>query len=340
MIFRGRLGISLIILMSAMIAIGLWSYRLLLSSNTQFDEPAKVIHIRKNTLLESWLATVDASFIKDPSSFSTVATLKKFKSMKPGRYRIKKGMSNRELINLLRSGNQEPISLRIDDVHNIEELSAKLGKYLMTDSLSFMTAFTNDSMCVAFGFDTESIACLIAPNTYDFYWTMTPDEFLQKMKNKYDRYWTSEKKEQAASIGLTPTQVIILGSIVKAETAKKEEATKIAGLYLNRLRIGMALQSDPTAVFGRKTHSQRVYLNDLRTDTPCNTYLHTGLPPGPIDFVEDIYTDAVLDSDKNNYLYMCAQPGGSGYHNFSSTLDQHNVYRRAYTMWLEKNGIR
>ena len=132
----------------------------------------------------------------------------------------------------------------------------------------------------------------------------------------------------------------ILQPIVKAETAKNDEAPKIAGLYQNRLRIGMALQSDPTAVFVRQQHVQRVSYSDLQNDSPYNTYLHTGLPPGPIDFTENIYLDAVLNPAKHEFIFMCAQPGGTGYHNFSRTLDQHNVYRREYTRWLESKGIR
>ncbi len=335
-----KLIISLSIIFIIGLTVALWLNHVLLSSNTRFEESEKFIYIRKNADVSNWITTSDAQFIDNHSTFQTVASLKKFSSIKPGRYKIKRGMSNIAIVNLLRSGAQEPVNLRIDNVHDFEELAGKLGKHLMMDSTSFMRAFADDSTSASYGFDHSTFACMITPDTYDFFWTMSPDEFLARMKKIYDRYWTQEKRERAAVIGLTPNQAIILGSIVKAETAKKDEAPKIAGLYLNRLKIGMALQSDPTAVFGRKTHSQRIYLSDLRNDSPYNTYLHTGLPPGPIDFVEHIYIDAVLHSEKNNYLYMCAQPGGTGYHNFAVSLEQHNIYRSAYTNWLEKKGIR
>lgn len=299
-----------------------------------------MIFIRNTSEIETWSESSQANFLDNSDSFLRVASLKKCKKVRPGRYRITKGMSNRAIINMLRSGAQEAINLRIDDVHDLSQLSAKLGKNLMCDSLQFMQAFSNDSISESFGFNSYTLPCLIIPNTYDFFWTMTPADFFTRMKKVYDNYWTEEKKQIASSIGLTPNDVGTLASIVKAETAKTEEAPKIAGLYLNRLRIGMALQSDPTAVFGNKIHSQRVYLSDLKNDSPYNTYLHAGLPPGPIDFSETIYLDAVLHSDKHGYLYMCAQPMKTGYHNFSKTLDQHNQYRREYTKWLEKIGVR
>ena len=139
---------------------------------------------------------------------------------------------------------------------------------------------------------------------------------------------------------LNIVQLIARDALNLSSSIKLEEASKIAGLYLNRLRIGMALQSDPTAVYSREEHVQRVSYEDLRTDSPYNTYLHTGLPPGPIAFCEQHYLDAVLNPAKHDFIFMCAEPGGTGFHQFARTLDQHNVYRREYTRWLESKGIR
>ncbi len=334
-----RIYVFAILLIAAMVLF-YQAYSIFFQANTQFEEKSKIIKIRPSTSLANWLSTESSSILNDISKFERAASIKKFTQLKPGRYRIMRNMNNNAIINMLRSGNQEAINLRIDDVHDMASLAGKLGKNLMYDSTSFMYAFTNDSICESFGCNTYTLATLISPNTYDFFWTMTPEDFLKRMKKIHDTYWTDENSQKASTLGLTPTEATILASIVKAETAKNDEAPKIAGLYHNRLRIGMALQSDPTAVFGRQQHVQRVSYTDLQNDSPYNTYLHTGLPPGPIDFTENIYLDAVLNPSKHEFIFMCAQPGGTGYHNFSRTLDQHNVYRREYTHWLESKGIR
>lgn len=316
-------------------------YMMIFSSNTRFEEKSYVLFIHEQSDLETWMQSEDfTKIVSNVSSFQFTAKIKKVKAIKPGRYRIKSGMNNSAMLNMLRSGNQEALSIRTDDVEDIYSLAGKLGKKMKADSLDFIRVFTDEAKISAFGFNTFTLPCMLFPNTYEFFWTMSPDDFLVKMKKLHDEYWTQAKRDQAASIGLTPIEIGILASIVKAETAKKDEAPYIAGLYLNRLRIGMALQSDPTAVFGRKVHAERVYLSDLRTESPYNTYLIKGLPPGPINFPETIYLDAVLNPVKHTHIYMCAQPGGTGYHNFSRTLEQHNVYRNEYTSWLEKNGVR
>jgi UPF0755 protein len=317
------------------------AYTLFYRPNTIFEEKAKVIFIQENTTLDKWLGSAESrEILRDADHFERAASMKKCSTLKQGRYRILKNSSNNTIINMLRSGNQEALHLRIDDVHTMTELAGKLGRNLKSDSTTFIKAFQNDSICKSFGFNTITIACLISPNTYDFFWTITPIDFLNRMKKIHDSYWTDENQQKAKRLNLTPTEVTILASIVKAETAKKEEASKIAGLYLNRLRIDMALQSDPTAVYGREEHVQRVSYEDLRNDSPYNTYLHTGLPPGPIAFSEQHYLDAVLNPAKHDFIFMCAEPGGTGFHQFARTLDQHNVYRREYTRWLESKGIR
>jgi UPF0755 protein len=332
--------IAALVMATAMIFSG-WFYFNVLASNTSFGEKSVIVFIHEPTDITAWVNGEDGKkIIGNTSSFLTTAGLKKFKTMKPGRYRIQKDASNNALINMFRSGAQEPLSVRTDDVETISELAGKLGKQLITDSAGFMTIFTNDEIIGAMGFNSYTLPAMLVPNTYEFFWTLTPEEYLKKMKGIYDSYWTEDRIRQAQRIGLSPVEAATLASIVKAETAKTDEAPKIAGLYLNRLKSGIALQSDPTAVFGRKTHASRVYLNDLQNDSPYNTYQRTGLPPGPINFPEKIFLEAVLGAEKHDYIYMCAQPEATGYHNFSKTLDQHNIYRKQYTSWLERKGIR
>jgi UPF0755 protein len=278
--------------------------------------------------------------ISSRSSFKAAALMKRMHRVKPGRYALTAGMSNRQLIDMLRSGRQSPTSLRIDDVSTLEELAGKLGKNLRSDSLSFITYFLSDSLLNTMECKAEELPCFIPPNTYEFYWTITPQDFIQKMKQEQEKFWTPERQQQAVQLGLTTKEVCVLASIVKAECARTEEAPIIAGLYLNRLRISMRLQSDPTAVFGEKQHVQRVSASHLTRDTPYNTYLHEGLPPGPINFPESTYLKAVLSPKANDYLFMCAEPGGTGRHLFANNLGEHEKNRSAYIQWLNATGVK
>jgi UPF0755 protein len=319
----------------------IWMYTKIYAPNTAFEEKTVLLFIHEPTEISAWIRGESGrKIVKNEATFLFTAAMKKYKTLKPGRYRIKKGMNNNAIINMLRSGSQEPVTVRTDDVETIYELAGKLGKHLQQDSLSFIRAFSDPATLDSMGFNEYTLPASFMPNTYEFFWTMTPRDYMTRMKKIYDQYWTDDRRNQAQKIGLNPVEVATLASIVKAETGRKDEAPKIAGLYLNRLRTGIALQSDPTAVFGKKNHASRVYLSDLQNDSPYNTYLRRGLPPGPINFPEILYLDAVLAPEQHDYIYMCAQAEATGYHNFARTLDQHNVYRRQYTDWLEKKGIR
>lgn len=316
-------------------------YAKIFSANTAFNEDKKIVFVFDSISLESWLQlTENAAVFKNTDILLKTGQLKKFNQLKPGRYAIRKGMNSSAIINLLRSGTQEPIRFRTDNVTTLEALAGKLGKNMRYDSLSYIRAFRNPENYPDVSFNDTTIACIIKPNTYEFYWTITPEQFMDKMKAYHEKFWTEERLNKAKQIGLNKNEVVILASIVKAETMKTEEAPKIAGLYLNRLRIGKALQSDPTAVFGAGlAHVQRVK-NEIAVESAYNTYKRIGLPPGPINFPEDIYIDAVLQPENHNYLYMCAQPGGTGFHNFSKTFEQHIVYATQYRKWLNQQGIK
>ncbi len=181
---------------------------------------------------------------------------------------------------------------------------------------------------------------MFIPNTYEVYWTTSPVNFAKRMKIEYDRFWNNGRLEKAGRLGLTPVEVSILASIVQEETIKKAEKPVVAGLYINRLKRGIPLQADPTLKFAIKDFTiKRVLNKHLETDSPYNTYLNAGLPPGPINFPEISSIEAVLNYKKHNYLYMCAKEDFSGYHNFSSTLAEHNRNARRYRNTLDSNSI-
>jgi len=325
-----------------MLTLVCFRYGKILSSNTAFDEKTKVVFIRDTMAFETWVNNPDNNGVfKNPQLLLRTAELKNLKTLNPGRYLIQKGMNSNAIVNMLRIAGQTPLKIRTDNVKTLEELAGKLGKNFRNDSVAFISAFTDKETCAKYGVNPITIACMLMPNTYEFYWTITPAEYLKKMNGIYLNYWTDDNQKKAKDLNLSKTDVSILASIVKAETGKTVEAPKIAGLYLNRLRINMPLQSDPTATFGNAVkNAQRVYFGDFMNDSPYNTYRNAGLPPGPINFPEKVYLDAVLNAEKHSYVYMCAQPGGTGLHNFAKTLDQHNVYSSQYHKWLNQRGIR
>jgi len=314
-------------------------YYLFITTNTPEDLSEFNISIRHTTTVEEFMQN-DNLPIKSKSSLAIACKLKRLKTIKPGRYRLEAAMDNNSIINHIRSGGIPVVQLRIDNAVDIYELAGKLGQSLLHDSTSFIDTMLDPALLVELHTDTSSLACIIIPNTYEFYWTMTPRSFIERMLKESQRIWNSERKAAANQQGITEQEVVILASIVKAETADPTEAPRIAGLYLNRMKIGMPLQSDPTATFGQKNKKQRVYLTDLQSENPYNTYKISGLPPGPINFPELVYLDAVLHPEKNNYLYMCAQPGGTGRHNFCSSFAEHEKNRQNYIQWLQARGIR
>jgi UPF0755 protein len=271
--------------------------------------------------------------------FKLACAIKRFSKVKPGNYRFTAGMSNTEIIHHLRSGGIPVVSVRLDSATDIYGLAAVLGASMRYDSTEFITQFLDPFLLDSLQTDSFNVSGLILPNTYEFYWNMSPRAFIQRMMKEQTSFWTSDRKLNAQALGLSEKDVVILASIVKAETATLEEANMIAGLYLNRLRIGMPMQSDPTAIFGTRKNAQRVYLSDIQSDNPYNTYKFKGLPPGPINLPEAAYIEAVLEASTHRYIYMCAQPGGTGKHNFAVSLSDHENNRRAYIRWLNSRSI-
>lgn len=301
---------------------------------TAFESATKIVEINTTNFDVLKEILVNDSIISDLASFEVTAKMKNFDVINPGRFEFKKGESNSSIINKIKSGNQKPKRIRIEGVRSIEQLAGLLGSNLYSDSSAFISAFHDPALLDSLGLTKATIATVISPNTYEFYWTISPQHFISKMLNYHNAYWTAEKTEKAKKIGLTREEVYTLASIVKGETVDRSEAKRIAGLYINRLRIGMKLQADPTLTFEKYTgRLDRVTLSNASKTSKYNTYEHVGLPPGPIYFSEPFYLDAVLDYESHNYLYLCAVPGG-GKHAFTSSGDQHYKNAAAYHRWL------
>ena len=280
------------------------------------------------------------NIVSDIRLFRWVATRKKYERIRPGRYVVPKGMSMNDLVNKLRSGDQDPVRITFNNIRNLPQLAGQMAKYIQSDSLEVLTAIMDPATIRKLGFNQATIISLFLPNTYEVWWTTTPDQLIDRMAKEYKQFWNDERRAKADALGLTQSEVSTLASIVQAETGKTSDAPKIASVYLNRLRIGMPLQADPTLVYALGLDSlNRVLHNDKRVDSPYNTYTHAGLPPGPINLPEPRFIDAVLSPAKTDYLYFCAREDLSGYSNFSTTYQQHLVNARRYQQALNKRGI-
>ena len=270
--------------------------------------------------------------VRDELSFKFLAKLLKYKdNVKEGRYVLKANMGNYEVIKKLRSGDQDAIRLTFNNIRLKKDLIHKIGNKFSFDSTALSKILEDSATAHKYGFTNETFMCMFLPNTYEVFWTTTPDELLGTMKTWYDKFWTEERKQKAKEIGLDPIKAQIMASIVEAETKKADEKPRVAGVYMNRLRDNMPLGADPTVVFAHQDFSiKRVTKALLQINSPYNTYKFTGLPPGPINLPDLASIDAVLNYEKHDYLYFCAKEDFSGYHNFAITFSDHLNNARIY----------
>lgn len=261
--------------------------------------------------------------------------------VKPGNYAIRPGDSMRDICLRLLSGNQTPVKLVLPSVRTLDRLAGAVSKQIMIDSAAVMGLLTDVRFLDSLGYTSETIPCLFIPNTYEVYWTMSPEQFVTRMVKERNAFWTPARTAKAKALGLTPNEVITLASIVDEETVKNDEKPMVAKLYLNRLKRGMLLQADPTVKFALgEFELRRILYVHLQTNSPYNTYKYAGLPPGPIRIPTISAIESVLNPANHSYLYMCAKEDFSGYHNFATTLTQHNVNARRYQQALNRRGIR
>lgn len=284
----------------------------------------------------------DEEIVKDAGTFDEAAEGMRYKTrVKPGRYRLHEGMTNRRLINMLASGSQEAVELSFHNLRQKKDFAGFVAKKLETDSASVMRLLDSTEFLKKYGFDTTNVYTMFIPNTYQVYWNTSPEKFFRRMYVNYEKYWTPEHKQKAAALNLSPIKVSILASIVDAEALHDDEMPTVAGLYLNRLHKGMKLESDPTLIFALQDFTiKRVLNKDKEVISPYNTYTHTGLPPGPIMMPSVNALNSVLDYKKNDYLYMCAKADFSGYHAFATNMDDHLKNARLYREALDKRNIK
>ncbi|MEN8836395.1 MAG: endolytic transglycosylase MltG [Polaribacter sp.] len=280
-----------------------------------------------------------------PNYFLWLASKKSFTKVKSGRYILSKGMSNNDLVNMLRIGNQTAVSVSFNNQDTLEKFAGRIAEQIATDSIAILNSFKNEQFLKENNLTEKSVLQICIPNSYEFYWTVSADQFRDKLLTEYNRFWNKNRLAKAKALNMTQSEVITLASIVQKETTKKIERPIVAGLYINRLKNSWPLQADPTVIYaikevkGQDFVVKRVLNVDLEINTPYNTYKNRGLPPTLISMPDISSIDAVLNYKKHNYYYMCVDIENFGYHKFANSLTQHNRNARKYQAWLNKNGV-
>ncbi len=318
-------------------------YHFTVSNFQSFDNEAHDYNVYPQTSTDSLMSEMLGDY-KMLSELAWCLHCKylKYTQPKPGHYRFANEISNRELIRRLQLGEQTPIKLSFtQSIRTREQLAGYMGKKLLLDSAEVILRLNDKEYLAHFGLTPETAVCLFIPNTYEVYWTMSADQLFARMQKEYQRFWNEDRLAKAKKLGLTPTEVATIASIVASETNRKEEHPIIASIYINRLNRGISLQACPTVIYAVGDFSmRRVLKRHLNIDSPYNTYKNLGLPPGPIRLASPDVIDAVLNSPKTDYLYMCANPDFSGTHVFSSSYAKHSAVARQYQRALNERKVK
>lgn len=315
------------------------------TGNTKFEEEEVYVYVPTDSKYED-VKKILTPYIENQSKIDWVASKRDYDSnVKAGKFLLKKGMSSFSIVRALRLNT--PVKLAFNNQEKVQDLFVRIASQIEPDTTKLKEIFTNDTFLQENGLNKDNVMSFFIPNSYEFYWNISPEEFSEKLTKEYKRFWNDGRLAKAKALNLTPAQVYTLASIVHKETAKTDERPKVAGVYLNRLFKNMPLQADPTVIFALKQKSndwnlvvKRVMHNDLIVNSPYNTYKNTGLPPGPI-FMPDVSAiDAVLNPEKHNYLYFCASVEKFGYHEFATDYNAHLKVAAKYADWVKKQNYK
>ena len=300
------------------------------------------VHIPTNSTFDDVCDLLEDAGLQDVESFRWVSQMMNYsEKVKSGRYRVLDGTNNLELIRMLRSGRQVPVKVIFNNIRLNAQFAGAATRTIEADSASLL-ALLNDGAYLAENFNLapQTILSLCLPNTYELFWNTSAKGLLDRMAKEYERFWTDSRREKAAKAGLTPLQVSVLASIIEEETHIDSEKATMAGVYINRLNIGMKLQADPTLKYAAGDFAiKRVLDVHKEIESPYNTYMYAGLPPGPICCPSIASIEAVLNYEKHDYLFFCAKADFSGAHNFTRTLAQHNRNAKEYRQALNQRAI-
>jgi UPF0755 protein len=314
-------------------------YNAILIPNTAFKNEKATVFIGSEANFTDVLEDI-SPLLLEVETFVTVANKKKYTgNVKPGKYEIKKGMNNNDIVNTLRVNNI-PVRVSFNNQESLESLSGRIATQIEADSTSLIKAFRNAEFLNDNNFNKNTALGMYIANSYEFFWNTSAEGFRDKMLTEYTRFWNSERVAKANKIGLSKNEVISLAAIVQKETVKIDERPRVAGVYINRLKKRMLLQADPTVVYAVKEATgvqlKRVLFEHLKINSKYNTYKYAGVPPGPIAMPDISAISAVLNYEKHSFLYFVANTKKIGYHKFAKTLSQHNANALAYRNWVSK----
>jgi UPF0755 protein len=320
-------------------------YSAMFKPNTAFNNEEAYIFIPSEANFNEVKDQLEPLLL-DIGKFEALAKQKQYTtSIKPGRYAIKKGMSNNDIINSIRINNL-PIQIAFNNQESLEALAGRISTQIEADSLQLLEAMTNQNFLKKNGFSNATALGMYLPNSYEFFWNTSGEQFRDRMLKEYRRFWTDSKQAKAKQLNMSINDVMTLASIVYEESKMVDEQPRVAGVYINRLKLGMPLQADPTLKFAayqlpeyQNTVIKRVLNKHKEIDSPYNTYMYAGLPPGLITMPDISAIDAVLNYEKHNYLYFAADAKNVGYHKFAKNLSQHNANAREYQRYLSSKGI-
>lgn len=325
------------------VTLSFYFYQIFFAKNVLVNKQDKILIIPPDTDYEKLVPYLQKEeYISDLMSFRFVSKVLKYnQKIKAGRYLVKANDNNLNFVRMLRAGNQYPVKVTFNNVRLKRDLAGKITRNLLLDSAEFLQKINQPDFVANYGFDTTSIVSMFLPNTYQMYWTTSVEELFEKMSKEHQKFWNKKRLDKAQEIGLEPLKISVLASIVEAETKKKDEAARVAGVYINRLRTGELLRADPTVIFAIGDFSiKRLLFKHLEFDSPYNTYKYAGLPPGLICLPSIHSLDAVLNYEKHDFIFFCAKEDFSGYHNFAVSYNEHLQNAKRYQAALDILNIK
>lgn len=327
-----------VLILLGLFVLGFFAYQKVFTANTTVTKK-EYVFIPSGASFQTVKDSL-GKYIKNMDNFVYTAEAKGYdKEITVGRFEIAPNMNNYSLIISL--GRNVPVRVAFNNQETLEKFAERLAKQTEPSTADYLQAFKDKSFLDEFEFTEENLLSVFIPNTYEFYWNVSPIKVRDKLVREYKKFWNEERMAKADSLGLTPLQVSALASIVQKESAKVDERPVVAGVYLNRLKTNMPLQADPTVIYAIKKESgdfdqviKRVFHNDLKINSPYNTYANLGLPPGPITMPDISSIDAVLNAKQHDYIYFCASVENFGYHDFTNNYKDHLKNAEKYSKWV------
>ena len=311
-----------------------------LGAKVDIIEEKTNLYIYPNTTKSEVVKTIESqNIIINSVAFKFYSLVFNYKTVHSGCYEIEKGLSVGRLVHKLAKGRQTPIKLVLGKSRTKEEFAETIDNDLAFSKKELLSKMNDNEFLKSFGVDSITVLSLFIPNTYEVYWNITIDDFFKRMGVEQDRFWR-KREDKLKAIGYNKFEVLTIASIVEEETNMNDEKPIVAAVYINRLKKGMPLQADPTIKFALGDFTiKRIVGKMLGVESPYNTYRNLGLPPAPICIPSIASIDAVLNYEKNDYLFFCAREDFSGYHNFTSDIKEHYANARKYQAALNELEI-